>query len=198
VPASADLVTGLPDQFLSSFTGPHNGDLDILSANVTLNGSDFDFTATLDGTVGTTTGAVYVFGLDRGDGSAKFSNIGESGVIFDSVFVIANTGGGTVKDLINKTSTPISDVTISGATISGVVPVSDFPTEGFSPNNYTFNLWPEAGPPNPGNTEISDFAPNNSMSPVSVTPEPASMSLFMFGVTVVAAVALIRRRKAAQ
>jgi len=59
-----------------------------------------------------------------------------------------------------------------------VVPVSDLPSEGFSPGEYEYNIWPELGAPNPGNMEISDFAPNNSDALVSVAaPEPATMSL---------------------
>ena len=194
VPISATLVTDPANDFLPSFAGPHNGDLDVLQVDVTLNGSNFDFMATLNGTVGTTSGAVYVFGLDRGKGTPKFANIGHAGVIFDSVFIVKNTGGGMVKDLISNTTTPISDVTISGAMVSGVVPVTDFPSEGFSPNNYTFNLWPEAGAANPGNTEISDFAPDNSMAPVNVTPEPGTMSLF--GIAALGAFAVLRRKSA--
>jgi hypothetical protein len=193
--ASAATVTDPANDFLPTFSGPHNGDLDVLSANVTLNGSDFDFTATLNGPIGETPGAVYVFGLDRGKGTPKFANIGNPDVIFDSTFVIKNTGGGVVNDLISKTKTSITDITFSGATLNAVVPLSDLPSEGFSPNQYTFNLWPEAGAANSGNTEISDFAPNNSMARVSVStaPEPGTMALFSLAGA--AAIGLLRRRK---
>jgi hypothetical protein len=160
-PGSAAAVSDPPNDFLSTFSGPHNGDLDVLSANATINGSNVDFTATLNGTVGETPGAVYVFGVNRGMGTPKFASIGEGGVTFDSTFVIKTAGASVVNDLISKTTTTISDVTLSGSTISGVVPISALPSEGFSSNNYQFNLWPESGAPNPGNTEISDFAPNN-------------------------------------
>jgi PEP-CTERM motif len=192
--ASADAVSDAPSDFLPTFNGPHNGDLDVLSTNVTLNGTNFDFTATLNGPVGETPGAVYVFGLDRGKGTPKFANIGHGGVIFDSTFVITNIGGGTVNDLISQTKTTISDVTFSGATINAVVPVSDLPSQGFSANQYTFNLWPESGAANAANTEISDFAPDNSMAPVSAAaaPEPSTMALLgLAGV----AVGLLRLRK---
>jgi hypothetical protein len=195
MPGSATAVSDPPNDFLSTFSGPHNGDLDVVAANVTLNGSNLDFSATLNGAVGQTPGAVYVFGINRGEGTPKFGNIGEGGVIFDSTFVIKGAGGATVNDLINKTSTAITDVTLSGLTISGVVPVSDLPSEGFSPNDYEFNLWPEAGAANAGNTEISDFAPNNAVAPVSTAPEPTTMSLF--GMTAASAFALLRRRKSA-
>jgi PEP-CTERM motif len=195
VGSSAASVNDPANDFLPSFVGLHNGDLDVLSANVTLNGSKVDFTATLNGPVGETPDAVYVFGLNRGEGTPKFANIGEAGVVFDSTFVIENTGGGVVNDLISKAKASITEVTFSGANISAVVPVSDLPSEGFSPNQYTFNLWPEGGASNPGNTQISDFAPNNSMAPVSVAtaPEPGTMALL--GVAGVG-LGLFRRRKA--
>jgi hypothetical protein len=195
VPGSATAVSDPPNDFLSTFSGPHNGDLDVVAANVTLNGSNLDFSATLNGAVGQTPGAVYVFGINRGEGTPKFGNIGEGGVIFDSTFVIKAAGGGTVNDLINKTSTAITDVTLSGLTISSVVPVSDLPSEGFNPNDYEFNLWPEAAAANAGNTEISDFAPNNSDAAVSTAPEPTTISLF--GMATVGASGLLRRRKRA-
>jgi hypothetical protein len=196
IPGAATVVTNPPNEFLPSFTGPLNGDLEVLSANVTLDGSNFDFTATLNGTVGETPGAVYVFGINRGDGASKFANIGEAGVVFDATFVISAAGTGTVNDLLSKTATPVAGVTPSASAISAVVPVSDLPSEGFSPGNYQFNLWPEAGPPNPGNTEISNFTPNNSDAQVSVVPEPGTVSLC--GMAAGGALVLLRRRNAAR
>lgn len=195
VPGSAAAVSDPANDFLPSFSGPHNSDLDVVATNVTFDGSNFDFTATLNGTVGQTPGAVYVFGVNRGQGTAKFANIGEGGVIFDSTFVIKGSGGGVLNDLINKTSTPISDVTLSGVSVSGVVPFSDLPSEGFTPDQYAFSVWPESGAANPGNTEISDFAPDNSLTTVSVSdaPEPTTMSLF--AITAAGAFALLSRRK---
>ena len=81
-----------------------------------------------------------------------------------------------------------------GPTITGVIPVSDLPSEGFSPSEYEYNIWPELGAANPGNTEISDFAPNNSDALVSVAaPEPATISLV--GATALIGFGLLGRRK---
>lgn len=193
-PGSATAVTDPSNDFLPTFAGPHNGDLDVVAANVTLDGSNLDFTATMNDVVGLTPGAVYVFGINRGQGTAKFGNIGAGNVLFDSTLVINQSAVGVVNDLINKTSTSIGDVSLTGSTISGVVPVSDLPSEGFSPSEYQYNIWPELGAANPGNTQISDFAPNNSDAPVSVAaPEPATMSLV--GATTLIAFGLLRRRK---
>src|ERR1051326_254217 len=42
--AFAGAVTDVPNDFLPSFIGPHNGDLDVLSAQVTFDGVNFTFT----------------------------------------------------------------------------------------------------------------------------------------------------------
>lgn len=196
-PGSATVVSDPSNDFLPTFAGPHNGDLDVVAANVTFDGSNLDFTATMNDALALSPGAVYVFGINRGQGTAKFGNIGAGGVLFDSTFVINQSGIGVVNDLINHTSTTISGagaVNLVGSTITGVVPVSDLPSEGFSPSQYQYNIWPELGAANPGNTEISDFAPNNSDALVSVAaPEPATMSLV--GATALIALGLLRRRK---
>jgi hypothetical protein len=192
---SAAAVSDPPNDFLPTFAGPHNGDLDVLAANAIVNGSYLDIAATFNGSIGQTPGAVYVFGFDRGHGTAKFSNIGEPNVVFDSTVVVSNTGGTVVNDLIGKTKTSLGNATLSGSSLSAVIPLSDLPSEGFRTSNYTFNLWPESGSPNAGNTEISDFAPNNAMSRVSATtPEPGTMSLL--GMALVGGLAVFRRNKA--
>jgi hypothetical protein len=195
-PGSATVVSDPSNDFLPTFAGPHNGDLDVVAANVTLDGSNLDFTATLNDVLGLTPGALYVFGINRGQGTAKFGNIAAGNVLFDSTFVINQNAVGVVNDLINHTSTTISGagaVKLLGSTISGVVPVSDLPSEGFSPSEYEYNIWPELGAANPGNMQISDFAPNNSDALVSVAaPEPATMLLA--GVTLIAC-GFVRRRK---
>jgi PEP-CTERM motif len=201
-PSSAAAVSDPPNDFLPTFAGPHNGDLDVLSTNATVSGSFIDVTATLNGNVGQTPGAQYVFGFDRGKGTPKFANIGNPNVIFDSTAVLNFNQGKTsqVNDLISKQSFALDGATASGNTISAAIPLSNLPSEGFSPNNYTFNLWPETVPANPANTEISDFAPDNAMARVSsagttATPEPGTMSLF--GMAAVGVFAAIRRRKSA-
>ena len=50
--------------FIPSFVGPHNADLDVLTSEVVLQGSQFVFSARLAGAVGTTPGSLYVLGLD--------------------------------------------------------------------------------------------------------------------------------------
>ncbi len=161
--------------FLPSYAGPQNGDLDVLNAEVFFDGSNFTFTSTQNAAVGTTTGGIYVWGINRGAGMAGFPTIAP-GVLFDSVFVINPSGSSVVRDLISGTATPIADITISGSSLSGVVPLSALPSQAFAPGNYQVNLWPRS--PGAGDSFVSDFAPDNSTVSVTVTPEPATLPLF--------------------
>jgi hypothetical protein len=191
-PSRAALITDLSDDFLPSYTGPQNGDLDILNAQAFFNGSVFTFTATMNGLIGATAGTTYVWGINRGAGTMGFPAIA-SGVTFDAVFLLNPSGPSTLRDLISGISTPITDVFFSGSTITGAVALSLLPAEGFAPSNYLVNLWSRSI--GSGNAVISDFAPNNSDAGVTVTPEPAGLTLVSG--TLLMGLALIRRRKAA-
>lgn len=188
--AAADVISDPTNDFLPSFTGPHNGDLDAVSAQVFFDGANFTFTSTLNGIVGTTPTGLYVWGIDRGAGTVGFPAIA-SGVTFDAIFAINPAGTSTVRDLISGTATNISAITVSGATVTGVVPASALPSRGLAPTSFLVNLWPRSGAG--GNNVIADFAPDNSDAGVTVlTPEPATLGLF--SAASVAALALLRRR----
>lgn len=180
--ASAAAITDPANDFLPSFAGPNNRDLDVLRGELTLTGQQFFFTTTLAGPVGTTPGSLYVLGLDRGRGTARFPTIAP-GVLFDEVVAVTGAGGATVRDLISGAATvlPGSAVTISGDILSVAFPLSLAPSQGFAPNAYTWNLWPRTGAGN--DNQISDFAPNNSNVRVTsaTVPEPATVALLALG-----------------
>lgn len=191
LPTTAAVISDPANDFLPTYTGPKNGDLDVLSAQVFYDGANFTFTSTQNAPIGTTTGGIFVWGINRGAGTPGFPVIAP-GVLFDSVFVINPAGGSTVRDLVSGAATPISNISISGASISGVVPLSALPTRGFAAINYTVNLWPRS--PGSGDPIISDFAPNNSNAAVTVlTPEPGTMGLF--SLVSLGGLALLRRRR---
>ena len=184
--ASAAFITDPAGDFLTSYTGPRGGDLDVLNAEVTLLQSSFRFTTQLNGTVGTTAGAFYVWGVDRGQGTARFfTSLGLTGVLFDSVLIVRPDGTGQFNDIVGGapvfTLAPGS-VTISGDTISAVIPVTALASRGLTPAQYTWNLWPRLPGGNPNIPQlISDFAPDNSNAPVTAVPEPASLITLMLG-----------------
>lgn len=188
----ADLITDSANDFLASYTGAKNGDLDVVSAQVFFNGSSFMFTSTQAAPIGTTAGAIYVWGINRGAGTQGFPVIAP-GVLFDSIFIVNPAGGSTVRDLINNTSTAISNISFSGSTISGTVPLNALPSQGLAPSQYTVNLWPRLSGIT-GDPAVSDFAPNNSNALVTnAVPEPATISLL--GMAACGALGILRMRR---
>jgi hypothetical protein len=152
--------------FIPSYTGPHNADLDVLEAQVKYDGRTFKFTSEAAGPIGITPTWLYVWGVDRGAGIARFGPIAP-GVTFDMVIAI-NSAGATVRDLTNGVATvlPASAVEIEGNELEVTVPAALLPSRGRAPAAFTVNLWPRSGAG--GVNVIADFAPDNSMAPVRV------------------------------
>lgn len=173
-PMQGALITDAAGDFIPTFTGPQNGDLDVLQAEVFFNGASFLFTSTSAASIGLTPEGIFVWGIDRGPGFASFPGIAP-GVTFDALLVIVPGGDSFVNDLVTNSTTPIpvSDVTISGAFLSARVPLSALPQVALAPSDYTVNLWPRSAL-SFADEVVSDFAPDNSNAGVTVVPEPAT------------------------
>ena len=189
--ASATTLLDPEGDLLSTFTGPANGDLDIRSVSATFNGSDFTLSSTLDSAVGTTVGSLFVWGVDRGTGTARLTfgnpSLG-SGILFDSVVVMFPDW--TLRVVTFPAAGPPtitvipSGVTVAGNALSATVPLSLLFSTGFDPADYTFNLWSRAraNPAQDGtNVEIADFAPDSSSFKANVVPEPATWLSMLLG-----------------
>lgn len=177
--ASAAIIDPAGD-FIPSYTGPQNPDLDVRSAAASFLGSTFRFDAAFGGTIGSTAGSVYVFGVNRGAGTARFGAIA-TGVLFDSVVVFTPGVSTFVRDLIAGVTTTLAATAtvVDDEELSITVPVALLPSQGFAVNGYTANLWPRSG--NGQNSQIADFAPDNSNFAITEVPEPASMALLGAG-----------------
>jgi hypothetical protein len=179
----ATAVTDPSGDFLPTYTGPMNGDMDVVSSNVVFNptANTFTFSATFNGPVNTTPGALYVWGVNRGMGSELLLGgtppIG-AGIPFDSVFIAVPAAGiGLVNLLDGSAATTVPGLQVSGNSVLETVSATLFPSKGFTPSTYLWNLWPRSGSDNANNAQISDFAPDNTIVPVTVAPEPASLAL---------------------
>ena len=114
------------------------------------------------------------------------------GVLFDSVLLLRQDTTGQINDFVNAANNevlPAGIVQFSGSEQIATLPLSLFPTTGFDAEDYTFNFWPRVGLGN--NSQVSDFAPDQSNSRVTAVPlpgsgtsipEPGSLDLFMAAV----------------
>jgi hypothetical protein len=205
----ANAQNGGNGQFLPTYQGPTTAsDLLVNSSTVVYDGANFVFTSLLGAPVGTTIGGFYVWGVDRGAGTAGFAALGQNNVLFDTVIIarpVPDSISPTASLVVNRlggggsTTLPLANMTFVGNQLTLVVPAAALPSNGFSPENYRVNLWPRFqgvfnGTNVTGNAAISQFAPNNATFQVSVAaPEPGSLSLFTLAGLPLAGVVMRRR-----
>ena len=199
LPASADILP-----FLSTYTGTPGEDLNIESADATFDGTNLDFTSTLDAAIGTTPNVFYVWGIDRGLllNESLFGSFAPN-ILFDAVLILSDNGGtpsGEIVDFANGgkvTVLPSSDVSVSGNIIGAVLPATDLPSME-SPSKYLVNLWTRQGIDSTMNNQIAEFAPANGDAPITTiaaTPEPRALALLSAGI--IGLLALAKRRRTA-
>jgi len=200
--AMAAVTSDATGDFLATYAGTQNGDLDVVSIDVRRTASLLTLQASMAGAIGTSAGALYVWGIDRGLGTARFAagspSVG-AGVLFDSVLLLRPNGTGNFVDLLNATNSfalAPGAITISGNDITGTVALFAIPSTGFAMANYGYNLWTRLGTI-VGNTGIADFAPDASTVTASFVPEPASWALLLGGFASTGLLLRRRRRLAA-
>lgn len=184
-PAQAATVTDAVGDFLPTYAGPHDADLDVISFSVSYNDvtDAFRLTAAMAGDIDPDKPGLYAIGVNTGTGViAPFGGIGAPNVIFNQVIAVQKSGAAAVS------GAPLT-ATIFGNVLTIVVPLSLLPSTGFAPTEYGFNIWPRNGLGN--NNQISDFTPNDGTLAGAV-PEPASWALMIAGFGL--AGGLLRRR----
>jgi hypothetical protein len=189
-PAQALPFLDASQDFLSSYNGPKDSDLDVLQADVAIDllAQTITFSGTMRGNIDTRSPKLYVFGIDRGAGAAggdlvfhgplggapKIGN----GVMWDSAIALTAAGQALFFDVLNPGLVPLPDVavTISGNQITATAPLSLFPSRGFKLKDYTYNVWPRSEL-SLANTVVSDFAPDNGNASVSIAGRRAQFAL---------------------
>jgi len=198
-PALSHAVVGITDpvgDFLPTFAGSTSStDLDVLDATVLYDSSTdlYRLTATLDAKPGTTKSGLYVWGLNTGAGITDpgFVANGINGVRFNEVVLVGPDGTGSVVNLGGGGgggSLSAGAITISGNSISAVVPGSLLTPTGFSKIDYTWNLWPRDisfGTLADFN-QIADFAPDNAKFKTTpgIVPESNTYLLMLVGLVI--------------
>ena len=189
--AQAASVTDPVGDFLPTFVGPNDADLDVTFFSVVFDAdaAAFNLNATMAGDINPDVFGLYAIGVNTGSGPiAPFANIGNPNVIFNQVIVVLKSGIASVG------ANPLS-ATISGADLSVVVPLALLPSTGFNPNQYAFNIWPRNGADPAHNFQISDFAPDTAN--LAAVPEPATWAVMLLGFGVLGGVLRARRVRAA-
>lgn len=184
-PAHAVTVADPIGDFLPTFVGPHDAELDVASFFVKYDTGDsaFHIQATLAGDIDPSKAGLYAIGVNTGTGIiAPFADVGAPNVIFNQVIAIFKNGTGVVS------GNPLT-AAIDGDTFRVVVPLAFLPSTGFAPADYQFNLWPRIALGQ--NNQISDFAPGNATISAAV-PEPSTWALLLAGFGLGSA--LLRRR----
>lgn len=174
--ATAATVVDPTGDFLASYHGVHEGDLDVTSFSVKYSAaqSSFLLKATFAGVIDATKAGFYAIGVNTGTGVAHpFSSIGEGNVLFNQVVAVQKAGTATV----GAASLTAGAVTITGNSFSAWVPLALLPSTGFSAYHYGFNLWPRDGTAGLG--AISDFAPQNAT--LAAVPEAATWAMMIVG-----------------
>jgi hypothetical protein len=189
-PAAAATVVDPTGDFLPSYTGTQLSDLDVTSLSVNYDAATQTFTVgwTLAGAVDASTPGLYVLGVNTGTGAIDpFGPIGNGNVIFDQALLIQKNGTGT----LGPSALDPSTIVIDGNTVTLSLALALFPSTGFDPGHYGWNVWPRGT--GTGLGQITDFAPNNAT--LAAVPEPGTWMMLLLGFAGVG-MAMRRRRPA--
>ena len=187
--ARATTFTDPTGDFLATYTGPHNDDLDILSGSAVFNANYLVLSSTMKGPIGTTNGSLFLWGVDRGSGTDRLITsgppaVGTPDMLLDAIVRFDASGSGRV--LTFPTAGPPvttlldpSLITVSGDTITGQIPRALLPTTGFNFADYTYVHWSRSVV---GDQQfIADLAPDAASFKATFVPEPATWCLMIVG-----------------
>jgi hypothetical protein len=201
-PAGATTIADPAGDFLPTYTGATAADLDWLSASAVRRSAGLELSATVAGDIGGSANAVYVWGINRGAGTARFAG-GSPGIGADLKFdsVVALFPSGEVRVVLFGAGPPSITILptlaeIEGASIGTFVPWALLPENGFATQSFRYHLWTRnrlVPGIDSGNFEVADFIAYVGGFKANV-PEPSTWALMIAGFGVVGAA--VRRRRA--
>lgn len=182
-PAQAVAVSDAIGDYVAGYNGSTAGDLDVVSASVSYDQATatFRLDSTFNADIGSSPSGFYIWGFNRGGGTALFESNGLKNILFDSVVRLNNDGTGLVTLIapsFSTTNLAPGSVTITGNHMVAEIASGLLPSTGFAPESFTWNLWPRDGAVAAGFTQISDFAPDTFNVGVQVVPLPNAAWLF--------------------
>lgn len=203
MPAAATARSDATGDFLDTYSGPRAGDLDVTSVDAHRSGTMVTLTADMAGALGTTAGAAYVWGINRGAGVEPFPHFDPptgQGVFFDAYVIVSGDGTGTLTNLLTGTTQALdrSSIRMKGSELTVSLAAAMLPREGFAFGDYLYNFWPRFAPGGvvpTNNSQISDFAPDDSSFAASA-PEPAAWAMMLGGFGAVGGMMRGRRKTA--
>lgn len=202
VEARATLVADPVGDFEPTYVGPHVDDADITGIGVSFDGTNFTMTMTTAGTIGTTPGTYYVWGINRGNGVPRLQFVGAPPAIkpklrFNAVDLTYPDGSSVIGGLSfppSFTSYP-GLVSVNGNMLTAILPAALVPSNGYDFSHYQFTVWAHVpdGPldDSPSNARIADFS--RTVNIAGAVPEPASWAMLVTGFGLAGAV--LRRRR---
>ena len=173
-PAAAGFrFTEAAGTFYKDYTGPQRPAVSAIGAEGVFSAAAQTIVVTgkMAGPVFTGGPNYYVWGFDRGgaaSGSAPFPD--EPNIKFNAVLLVTAdpANGSTLTGVINllngSTPQPLSPVLLAPDTIQVSFPASMLPSTGFTPSQYTWNLWPRSGLGGSAAAQIGSFIPDNAMA----------------------------------
>ena len=171
--AHATSMADATNDFIGSYTGPTDADLDVTALWVNFDSTTnmFRVRSTMAGMINAANPGFYVIGVNTGTGTSPFGPIGEGNVLFNKVILVQKDGSALLS------GNPLT-ATVSGNQFTLDIPLSLLPSTGFNPLRYGFNIWPRNSAVG-GFPTISDFAPNNAT--LSAAPEPSAWAMMVGG-----------------
>lgn len=197
--ARAMSFTDPAGDFEPTYIGPVNADLDILSGTLGFDPGILYLSSRMNGTIGGTTGSVYLWGVNRGAGTVPFGAPGVTPIFFDAVIRLGSNGSGFITYFPSGGAPtgmplPAGVVSVVGDTISVALSRSLLPSTGFAFADYTYNHWSRSALG--ADNLIADVAPAGANLRATAVPEPGTWAMMILGLGMAGAARRSRLRAA--